>query len=167
MSLISSTSSRNCSSFLRRSVSGWVHHHRILLTPRTQERVLYNKEIQTSSIETETTPDGSDDDERDRFQRDRDRDIEAERLARQKELEEESVQLDREIEVVMQGSTSACIANSETYTCAELTEEERTSIVTAPEFLDFVEQSSKIVQRALNDKYDYIRDYTVGAEDGR
>jgi dynein intermediate chain len=128
---------------------------------------LYNKEIQTSSVETETTPDGSDDDERDRFQRDRDRDIEAERLARQKELEEESVQLDREIEAVMQGLISACIANSKTYTCAELTEEERTSIVTAPEFLDFVEQSSKIVQRALNDKYDYIRDYTVGAEDGR
>ena len=46
----------------------------------------------------------------------------------------------------------------------ELSEEERTSIVTAPEFLDFVEQSSKIVQRALNDAYDYIRDYTVGTE---
>jgi dynein intermediate chain len=135
------------------------------LRPGTQERVLYNKEIQTSSVETETTPDGSDDDER--FQRDRDRDIEAERLARQKELEEESVQLDREIEAVMQGSISACIPDSEIHTCAELTEEERTSIVTAPEFLDFVEQSSKIVQRALNDKYDYIRDYTVGAEDGR
>jgi dynein intermediate chain, cytosolic len=48
----------------------------------------------------------------------------------------------------------------------ELTEEERTSILTAPEFLDFVEQSSKIVQRALNDNYDYIRDYTIGAETG-
>jgi len=46
----------------------------------------------------------------------------------------------------------------------DLTDEERTSILTAPEFLDFVEQSSKIVQRALNDGYDYIRDYTVGAE---
>lgn len=46
----------------------------------------------------------------------------------------------------------------------ELSEEERTSIITAPEFLDFVEQSSKIVQRALNDGYDYIRDYTVGTE---
>lgn len=47
---------------------------------------------------------------------------------------------------------------------SDLTEEERASIVTAPEFLDFVEQSSKIVQRALNDGYDYIRDYTVGTE---
>jgi dynein intermediate chain len=49
---------------------------------------------------------------------------------------------------------------------ADLTEEERTSILAAPEFLDFVEQSSKIVQRALNDNYDYIRDYTSGAETG-
>jgi dynein intermediate chain len=49
---------------------------------------------------------------------------------------------------------------------SELTEEEKTNIVTAPEFLDFIEQSSKIVQRALNDKYDYIRDYAVSGEDG-
>jgi hypothetical protein len=48
----------------------------------------------------------------------------------------------------------------------DLTEEEKTSILAAPEFLDFVEQSSKIVQRALNDNYDYIRDYTSGAETG-
>jgi dynein intermediate chain len=49
---------------------------------------------------------------------------------------------------------------------AELTEEERASILAAPEFLDFVEQSSKIVQRALNDGYDYIRDYTINTESG-
>ena len=48
----------------------------------------------------------------------------------------------------------------------EMTEEERASIITAPEFLDFVDRSSKILQRALNDGYDYIRDYTVGAEAG-
>ena len=36
----------------------------------------------------------------------------------------------------------------------ELSEEERASILAAPEFIDFVEQSSKIVQRALNDGYD-------------
>jgi hypothetical protein len=48
----------------------------------------------------------------------------------------------------------------------ELSEEERASILAAPEFLEFVEQSSKIVQRALNDGYDYIRDYTINAESG-
>ena len=47
-----------------------------------------------------------------------------------------------------------------------MTEEERAIIITAPEFADFVESSTKIIQRALNDNYDYIRDYTLGAESG-
>lgn len=47
-----------------------------------------------------------------------------------------------------------------------MTEEERSSLFTAPEFLDFLEQSTKILHRVLNDSYDYIRDYTVGAESG-
>lgn len=46
----------------------------------------------------------------------------------------------------------------------ELTEDQRTQIESAPEFLEFVESSSKIVQRALSDGYDYIRDYTLGAD---
>ena len=49
---------------------------------------------------------------------------------------------------------------------AELTEEELASIVVDPEFNRFVDQSSKILQRALNDGYDYTRDHTVGAESG-
>jgi dynein intermediate chain len=82
-------------------------------------------------------------------------------------LEEESATLDREIEEEIRGLStfpfaSQLFANGFT----DLTEEERTSIIAAPEFLDFVEQSSKIVQRALNDNYDYIRDYTSGAETG-
>ena len=47
-----------------------------------------------------------------------------------------------------------------------MTEDERGIILTAPEFADFVESSTKIIQRALNDNYDYIRDYTLGAESG-
>lgn len=47
-----------------------------------------------------------------------------------------------------------------------MSEEEKMSIFSAPEFLDFVEQSTKIIQRALNDNYDYIRDYTIGTESG-
>ena len=49
---------------------------------------------------------------------------------------------------------------------SEMTEEEKASIFAAPEFLDFVENSTKIIQRALNDNYDYVRDYTIGAETG-
>ncbi|KAG5637788.1 hypothetical protein H0H81_003180 [Sphagnurus paluster] len=120
--------------------------HELFEFPR-KDRVTYNKEIQTNPIEVEA-PDEYEDEIRQRITWERE--IEADRLARDKELEEESVKLDLEIEQEIR----------------ELSEEERTSILAAPEFLDFVEQSSKIVQRALNDGYDYIRDYTIGTETG-
>jgi dynein intermediate chain len=43
----------------------------------------------------------------------------------------------------------------------ELTSDELGVIFGAPEFTDFVEQSSKIVERALTDSYDYMKDYTL------
>ena len=91
---------------------------------------------------------------------------EAERAQREKELEEESVQLDKEIEAEIRGE---CISLNTSTSCsffAEMTEEEKASIFSAPEFLDFVEHSTKIIQRALNDNYDYVRDYTIGTETG-
>ena len=95
-------------------------------------------------------------------------DLEVEQAARDKELEEESIQLENEIEQVIRGE----LRSFEFWIMylrhvhKELSEEERTSILSAPEFLDFVEHSSKVVQRALNDGYDYIREYTTGAESG-
>ncbi|KAH9989810.1 cytoplasmic dynein intermediate chain [Russula vinacea] len=104
------------------------------------ERVTYNKEIQTADIETNAGS-ASDEEVREPIFREREATVDPERTLER--LEEE---IEEEIR--------------------DLTEEERTSIIAAPEFLDFVEQSSKIVQRALNDNYDYIRDYTSGAETG-
>ncbi|KAF9522680.1 cytoplasmic dynein intermediate chain, partial [Crepidotus variabilis] len=112
-----------------------------------KERVVYNKEIQTTLVETEPSQDYEEEVRQRIF---REKDAEAEKLAREKELEDISVKLDQEIEREIR----------------DLTEEERASIVGAPEFLEFVEQSSKIVQRALNDGYDYIRDYRIGTESG-
>lgn len=39
-------------------------------------------------------------------------------------------------------------------------------IFAAPEFSSFLEGSSRIVQRALSDGYDYIKDYTIGLDGG-
>ncbi|THH27383.1 hypothetical protein EUX98_g6803 [Antrodiella citrinella] len=113
-----------------------------------RERVTYNKEIQTMEAEVENT--GPLEEEiRERINREHEA-AEAERIAREKELEEESIQLDKEIEQEIR----------------EMTEEEKHTVFSAPEFLEFLEQSTKIVQRALNDNYDYTRDYTIGAETG-
>lgn len=75
------------------------------------------------------------------------------------ELEEERKKLDAEIE-------------EEKRRAAVELEEERakglsppalSSVLASPPFLDFLSHSSKIVQRALSDSYDYLRDYTVSS----
>lgn len=91
----------------------------------------------------------------------------AERAARDKELEEESARLDKLIEQEIRGEQVWRMQKVFLYSCfAEMTEEEKIGTFAAPEFLDFVEHSTKIIQRALNDNYDYVRDYTIGAETG-
>lgn len=49
----------------------------------------------------------------------------------------------------------------------ELSEEEKSAIMTSNDFLDFFERSSKVVERALDMEYDVLADYGsgVGAED--
>ncbi|CAE6513669.1 unnamed protein product [Rhizoctonia solani] len=112
-----------------------------------KQKVIYNKEVQTAEIETEPT--GPTEEElRVRIRQEEEAEWERQRAEKEQEMEEEARKLEREIEDEIR----------------ELTEEERASIYIAPEFLDFVEQSTKIVQRALNDGYDYIRDYTIGTE---
>ena len=47
---------------------------------------------------------------------------------------------------------------------ADMSNEQRQAIYAAPDFSAFIEESSKIVQRALSDGYDYIKDYTIGID---
>jgi len=39
------------------------------------------------------------------------------------------------------------------------------SIFTSDDFQSFLDHSTKVVERALNDQYDYLRDYTIGDGD--
>ncbi|KAE9404055.1 WD40 repeat-like protein [Gymnopus androsaceus JB14] len=110
-----------------------------------KERVIYNKEVQTMEIETDTP-----ENEIETLQRGVSEVVlEAIQAARERELEEESVQLDKEIEEEIR----------------EIPPEELASILAAPELLEFVDSTTKMFYRALND-YDYTRDYRVGAETG-
>jgi hypothetical protein len=61
-------------------------------------------------------------------------------------------------------AVNPCNPFSCSHASLDLTEEERASIFSAPEFFEFFEQSSKIMQRALNDPYDYTRDYRIGTD---
>lgn len=43
----------------------------------------------------------------------------------------------------------------------ELNDNEIREIINSDEFMDFVDYSTKIVERALNEKYDFMIDYTI------
>jgi dynein intermediate chain len=46
----------------------------------------------------------------------------------------------------------------------DLSNEQKQAIFAAPDFSVFIEESTRIVQRALSDGYDYIRDYSIGID---
>ena len=39
------------------------------------------------------------------------------------------------------------------------------NILDSDDFQQFLDHSTKVVERALNDQYDYLRDYTIGDGD--
>ncbi|KAJ3036586.1 hypothetical protein HDV00_002546 [Rhizophlyctis rosea] len=102
----------------------------------TQEVVTYNKEIQTMEIMTDTSD----------LKRDTDED-------RNASAEDTSVEEDGE---------EVPATDLENNAPPELTEAERKSILTSERFMDFFDFSSKLVERALNDPYDFMTDYTIG-----
>ncbi|KAA8896301.1 WD40-repeat-containing domain protein [Sphaerosporella brunnea] len=115
------------------------------------EIVVYSKEVQTSEAWTEPE----------------DKEHEAElspekeqalREALRKEIEEELRQLHLE-----DGDTETMKGDNEKgFFARELTEEEKAAITASEDFLDFIERSSKVVERALDMEYDVLADYGLG-----
>ena len=130
--------------------------------------VTYSKGIQTASI----TPPDSGDEGQQRQTADAGRETEDEMRHRiLEEMEKERTALEHELQELRQMSDAKSLpgqldderiqipANR-----TDLSNEQRQAIFAAPDFSHFIEESSKIVQRALSDGYDYIRDYTVGLD---
>ncbi|KAG2007256.1 dynein intermediate chain [Coprinopsis cinerea AmutBmut pab1-1] len=103
-----------------------------------KERIVYSKEVQATVTQNGT------------YEGETEEQTPARRTTEteEKEPEDEGAKLGQEIQAEI----------------LEMTEEERVRILTAPELLEFIERTSKIVQRALNDNYDHLRDYTLDAE---
>lgn len=86
------------------------------------------------------------------------------------ELEKERRTLEKELKELKEKredgkvtGKSECLGEVE-LSEADLSTEQRQAIFAAPDFSTFIEESTRIVQRALSDGYDYIRDYTIGIE---
>lgn len=47
----------------------------------------------------------------------------------------------------------------------ELTEEEAEAVIRSDHFIEFVDQSARLIERALNEEYDFLTDYTLLQEE--
>jgi dynein intermediate chain len=115
-----------------------------------REVVTYSKEVQTSDawdgVDAEEKVDGVKMDEELR-----------ERI--RQEIVEELKQL--QISAQEQESDEPTTANGGFFV-RELSDEEKAAITASEEFVDFIERSSKVVERALDMEYDVLADYGLG-----
>ncbi|KAF9927491.1 hypothetical protein BGZ65_006742 [Modicella reniformis] len=110
----------------------------------SQERVVYNKEVQT--VEGSFEPQGPSEEEiREQIKLE---------LAQEEQLRQEILEAER------QASTASVPEE-----IPELTDEERRALLQSTELAEFIEYSPKIVERAMSEKYDFMKDYTLGLDD--
>lgn len=144
------------------------------LPPPKPKPTTYDKAIQTLPLQTDRSSDrrrgistgtgqGSDDDEEDAD------DLEA-ALARTAIATEAEIRSRILKEIEMQKEIDRLEAEQRTREAERKRDEALTStdlagIFASNEFQTFLDTSSKFVERALNDDYDYLRDYTIGDGD--
>jgi dynein intermediate chain len=87
---------------------------------------------------------------------------------RQKEREEEiRERIKKEVEEEMRAalhpnSQSDQAKEEERFPARPLTNEELEAVTTSKEFQDFLDQSTKVIERALDEEYDLLTDYAYG-----
>ncbi|KAK4696352.1 dynein cytoplasmic 1 intermediate chain, partial [Lecanoromycetidae sp. Uapishka_2] len=91
---------------------------------------------------------------------------------REREREEELRQnlrqeIEEELKSVKGLSLDGTISSGTSkYPARNLTEEEANAVTASEEFLDFVERSSKVIEKALDQDYDVLADYALDGADG-
>jgi len=139
--------------------------------PRT-EVVTYSKAVQTDVLDQhDDSVDGSVASDSEELagttrsgkrlsRRDRERDEEIREKIR-KEIEEE-LQATKQEGIDAQNAASAQLR----YPLRTLDDDELKAVTSSNDFLDFVERSSKVIERALDEDYDVLADYELGGIDG-
>jgi dynein intermediate chain, cytosolic len=126
-----------------------------------REYITYSKGVQTEStsvgdleeheeLEVELDPVG-----KKRQNQDEERRSEEIRASLRKEIEDELRA------IADSTSTNMPPAAQQRYPLRTLTSDEMNSVTASNDFLSFVERSSKVIERALDDDYDLLADYTV------
>ncbi|KAK5806869.1 hypothetical protein VI817_001127 [Penicillium citrinum] len=135
------------------------------------EVVTYSKAVQTDDLEQPESPDGS-------IASDGEGSAGASRSSkrlsrRERERDEEirqkiRAEIEEELQAAKQTGQDAADAQvSELrYPMRTLEDDELKAVTSSDDFLDFVERSSKVIERALDEEYDVLADYELGGVDG-
>ncbi|CAG8760953.1 8347_t:CDS:10, partial [Cetraspora pellucida] len=117
----------------------------VILDIAPKEIVLYSKEVQTSENSFGPPP-PSEDEIRSKIVKELE---EIERQERQAQ-EEQRARLEAE--------------KKKNQKDKNITDEERKKIVNSADFADFIDHTTKIVERALNENYDFMKDYSISKD---
>ncbi|RIA81178.1 WD40-repeat-containing domain protein [Glomus cerebriforme] len=126
-------------------IPNFITFEAVILDIPPKEIVYYNKEVQTKDTSFEPPP-PSEDEIRAKIVK------EFEEAEKQRKAYEEEEKIKAEIEKKREAKLW------------ELSEEEKKIIFNLPEFRDFVDLSTKYVERAINENYDVLRDYKLGED---
>jgi len=92
----------------------------------------------------------------------------AKRLSRREREREEELrqnlrrEIEEELKVVKEPMTNGVTAVAQPkYPARALTEEELNAVTSSEDFLDFVDRSSKVIEKALDQDYDVLVDYSM------
>lgn len=94
--------------------------------------------------------------------RERDREEELRQNIR-KEIEEE---LKATRDLVIDGPLKSNGQETANFPARSLTTEELNAVTSSDDFMDFVERSSKVIERALDEEYDILADYALSGANG-
>lgn len=133
------------------------------------EVVTYSKGVQTDEFKRPDSPDGSIESEGE----DTDGGRSSKRLSRKERERDEEIRdkLRKEIEDEIQATNKIAEENfgdqaQLRYPLRTLNEDELQAVTSSDDFLDFVERSAKVIERALDEEYDVLADYELGGMDG-
>lgn len=87
---------------------------------------------------------------------------------KQKEIDEEiranlRKEIEEELRATQDGSTSIHPSAQQRFPLRQLTNNELNAVTSSTEFQSFIERSSKVIERALDEEYDLLADYTRAA----
>ncbi|KAJ5806214.1 uncharacterized protein N7503_003816 [Penicillium pulvis] len=136
------------------------------------EVVTYSKAVQTDDLGTQT--EAHDDSDASDNEDPADTTVSSKRLSRRDRERDDEIRqkIRKEIEEELQAAEQDANAGSAAqpaqlrYPLRSLDDDELKAVTSSDEFLDFVERSSKVIERALDEDYDVLADYELGGVDG-